>query len=201
MEMFGDPAKNDEKYPVIKLENVANVKSSHRVFTSDFVQKGIPFYRGKEIAELSRLEKPTNLIYISEEKYEEVAKDDSKPLVGDLLMPSICDKGQVWMVDSSRPFYYKDGRVLCISPDRSKIDSKYFQFYLKMKTIAEYPKLGSGSTFAEFKIFQLKNLMVSLPLLSLQRQFAKFEVELDKSKLSTENSRKMIQNVIKYREK
>ena len=156
VEMFGDPAKNDEKYPVIKLENVANVKSSHRVFTSDFVQKGIPFYRGKEIAELSRLEKPTNLIYISEEKYEEVAKDDSKPLVGDLLMPSICDKGQVWMVDSSRPFYYKDGRVLCISPNRSKIDSKYFQFYLKMKTIAEYPKLGSGSTFAEFKIFQLK---------------------------------------------
>lgn len=119
VEMFGDPGLPNRNYPIIQLEDIADVKSSHRIFTSDFVEEGIPFYRGKEIGELARGEVPKEVYYISTEKYKEISNDDSKPLIGDLLMPSICDKGQVWMVNTESPFYYKDGRVLCISPDSS----------------------------------------------------------------------------------
>ena len=182
VEMFGDPGLPNRNYPIIQLEDIADVKSSHRIFTSDFVEEGIPFYRGKEIGELSRGEVPKEVYYISTEKYKEISNDDSKPLIGDLLMPSICDKGQVWMVNTESPFYYKDGRVLCISPDRNRINPQYFQHYIKMRTISEYPKLGSGSTFAEFKIFQLKRLMISLPPLDRQNQFAEIVTRINKSK-------------------
>lgn len=187
VEMFRDPGLPNRNYPIIQLEDIADVKSSHRIFTSDFVEEGIPFYRGKEIGELARGEVPKEVYYISTEKYKEISNDDSKPLIGDLLMPSICDKGQVWMVNTESPFYYKDGRVLCISPDRNRINPQYFQHYIKMRTISEYPKLGSGSTFAEFKIFQLKRLMISLPPLDRQNQFAEIVTRINKSKVAIDH--------------
>lgn len=182
VEMFGDIAIGNYKYDTRKLGDVANVGSSHRVFTTEFVKKGIPFYRGTEIGELANGNKPAEPFYISEEHYNRLVYNDTKPQVGDLLLPSICNKGQVWMVDTDEPFYYKDGRVLCISPDREIFDTKYLEYFMRAKTLVEYPKLGSGSTFAEFKIFMLKNIDVLIPPRELQEQFSMFVHQVDKSK-------------------
>ena len=183
VELFGDPATPGDKFKTCKLGEVADVKSSHRVFTTEFVDEGVPFYRGTEIGVLASGQRPEDPYRISMEHYLKIASDDSKPMRGDLLLPSICNKGQVWMVDTDEPFYYKDGRVLCISPNQSVFDPRYLQLYMKMRTEAEYPKLGSGSTFAEFKIFQLKELEVDIPPMDLQNQFADFVAQIDKSKL------------------
>ena len=185
VEMFGDITTGNYKYDTRKLGDVANVGSSHRVFTTEFVKKGIPFYRGTEIGELANGNKPTEPFYISEEHYNRLVYNDTKPQVGDLLLPSICNKGQVWMVDTDEPFYYKDGRVLCISPDREIFDTKYLEYFMKAKTLVEYPKLGSGSTFAEFKIFLLKDIDVLIPPRELQEQYSIFVNQVDKSKFDT----------------
>ena len=182
VEMFGNPATPGDKFKTCKLGEVADVKSSHRVFTTEFVAEGVPFYRGTEIGVLASGQQPEDSYRISMEHYRKIASDDSKPMRGDLLLPSICNKGQVWMVDTDEPFYYKDGRVLCISPERSVFDSRYLQFYMKLRTEAEYPKLGSGSTFAEFKIFQLKELEVDIPPMNSQKSFDLFADQVDKSK-------------------
>ena len=188
VEMFGDITTGNYKYDTRKLGDVANVGSSHRVFTTEFVKKGIPFYRGTEIGELANGNKPTDPFYISEEHYNRLVYNDTKPQVGDLLLPSICNKGQVWMVDTDEPFYYKDGRVLCISPDREIFDTKYLEYFMKAKTLVEYPKLGSGSTFAEFKIFLLKDIDVLIPPRELQEQFSIFVNQVDKSKVAVQKA-------------
>lgn len=54
---------------------------------------------------------------------------------------------------------------------------------MRAKTLVEYPKLGSGSTFAEFKIFILKNIDVLIPPRELQEQFSMFVHQVDKSKV------------------
>ena len=183
VELFGDTTTGNYKYDTKKLGDVADVGSSHRVFTTEFVESGVPFYRGTEIGELANGIKPTEPYYISEEHYNRLANDDTKPQIGDLLMPSICNKGQVWMVDTDEPFYYKDGRVLCISPNREIFDTKYLEYFMRAKTLVEYPKLGSGSTFAEFKIFLLKDIDVLIPPRDMQEQFADFVEQVDKSKV------------------
>ena len=195
IELFGDPATPGEKFKTSKLGEVADVKSSHRVFTTEFVDEGVPFYRGTEIGALASGQQPEDPYRISMEHYLKIASDDSKPIRGDLLLPSICNKGQVWMVDTDEPFYYKDGRVLCISPDRSVFDSRYLQFYMKIRTEAEYPKLGSGSTFAEFKIFQLKELEVDIPPINAQKEFNLFADQVDKSKYCRCKSRRLLQRL------
>ena len=182
VEMFGDPATPGDKFKTCKLEEVADVKSSHRVFTTEFVDEGVPFYRGTEIGALASGQQPEDSYKISMEHYLKIAGDDSKPMRGDLLLPSICNKGQVWMVDTDEPFYYKDGRVLCISPNKSVFNSRYLQFYMKLRTEAEYPKLSSGSTFAEFKIFQLKKMAVDIPPMDVQESFDLLVDQVDKSK-------------------
>ena len=188
VEMFGNPATPGDKFKTCKLGEVADVKSSHRVFTTEFVAEGVPFYRGTEIGVLASGQQPEDSYRISMEHYRKIASDDSKPMRGDLLLPSICNKGQVWMVDTDEPFYYKDGRVLCISPERSVFDSRYLQFYMKLRTEAEYPKLGSGSTFAEFKIFQLKELEVDIPPMNSQKSFDLFADQVDKSKVAIQKA-------------
>ena len=188
VEMFGNPATPGDKFKTCKLGEVADVKSSHRVFTTEFVAEGVPFYRGTEIGVLASGQQPEDSYRISMEHYRKIASDNSKPMRGDLLLPSICNKGQVWMVDTDEPFYYKDGRVLCISPERSVFDSRYLQFYMKLRTEAEYPKLGSGSTFAEFKIFQLKELEVDIPPMNSQKSFDLFADQVNKSKVAIQKA-------------
>ena len=188
IEMFGDVGTGAYNYKTCKLGDVAKVGSSHRVFTTEFVENGIPFYRGTEIGELADGQEPSDPYYISEEHYERLASDDTKPLVGDLLMPSICNKGQVWMVDTEQRFYYKDGRVLCISPDRILFNSKFLQYFMREKTLVEYPKMGSGSTFAEFKIFLLKDMDILVPPREIQDKFADFVNQVDKSKAAVQKS-------------
>lgn len=92
------------------------------------------------------------------------------------------------MVDTDKPFYYKDGRVLCISADRDIYDTKYLHYYMKIKTEIEYPKFGSGSTFAEFKIFLLKDLDILTPPKAIQEQFAAFVHQVDKLKSAVQKS-------------
>ncbi|MBQ2871938.1 restriction endonuclease subunit S [bacterium] len=197
VEMFGDIKTGTYKFQICKLGDVAKVGSSHRVFTTDFVEDGVPFYRGTEIGELANGIIPENPYRITKEHYDRLACDETKPKVGDLLMPSICNKGQIWMVDTEEPFYYKDGRVLCISPDRKLFNCKYLEQFMREKTLVEYPKLGSGSTFAEFKIFLLKDIDVLIPPIELQNEFADFVKQTEKSKLSIQQSLEKLETLKK----
>ena len=197
VELFGNIKTGNYKFETRKLGEVAEVGSSHRVFTTEFVEEGIPFYRGTEIGELANGIKPENPYRITKEHYDRLASDETKPKVGDLLMPSICNKGQVWMVDTEEPFYYKDGRVLCISPNRKLFNCKYLEQFMREKTLVEYPKLGSGSTFAEFKIFLLKDIDILIPPIELQNQFAAFVEQTDKSKATIQKSLEKLETLKK----
>ena len=46
-------------------------------------------------------------------------------------MPSICPDGRIFRVENNSPFYFKDGRVLRISVNKTNIDSIYLKNILK----------------------------------------------------------------------
>ena len=77
IELFGNPATPGEKFKTSKLGEVADVKSSHRVFTTEFVDEGVPFYRGTEIGALASGQQPEDSYRISMEHYLKIASDDS----------------------------------------------------------------------------------------------------------------------------
>ena len=94
-----------------KLGEIADLTSSKRVHAQDYVDSGIPFYRGKEISELREHKPVSEVLYITEEKYKEMAKLYGSPQVGDLLITAVGTIGNTWVVDNI-PFYFKDGNLI-----------------------------------------------------------------------------------------
>ena len=194
--MFGDIVSNPKEWKVIKLGEISSVGSSKRVFVEELVNEGIPFYRGTEIGALSTGEKIEPTLFITEEHYNKLKESTGIPKIGDLLMSSICPDGRIWCVDTEIPFYFKDGRVLWIHLENSIIDSMFLKHMLREKFNRDYNKIASGTTFAELKIFALKDLGIILPPIELQNQFADFVKQVDKLKFEIQNSINIIIKVI-----
>lgn len=174
---------NNEDFQKLKLDDISIVRSSSRVFKKDLIDEGIPFYRGQEISMLSKNVEFEAEFYISEELYNTMKEKSGIPKKGDLLLPSIANEGQIWVVDTDKKFYFKDGRVLWINLYENKeINPIYLRYYLKYKLIQEFDSISSGSTFAELKIFILKDIDVLLSPIEKQNQFAAFVEKIEKQK-------------------
>lgn len=183
VEMFGDCVLNTKSWNTKRLGDIADVGSSKRVFVEDLKEKGIPFYRGTEIGALAEGKTVVPELFISEEHYSELCKATGFPQVGDFLMPSICPDGRIWIVNTSEPFYFKDGRVLWVHAINNSYNPVFLLHTLKDRIMTDYSSIASGTTFAELKIFALKECRIFDVPLELQNQFAAFVHQVDKSKL------------------
>ena len=182
IEMFGDIKLNSKNWKTVKLESIADVGSSKRVFVEELLPTGIPFYRGTEIGALAEGKLITPELYITKEHYKNLCEASGTPQRGDLLMPSICPDGRIWLVDTDEPFYFKDGRVLWVHLTSNDFDNVFVQYVMKSKMATEYEHIASGTTFKELKIFTLKSLDIVKPPIALQNQFAAFVQQVNKSK-------------------
>ena len=182
VEMFGDSKINSKKWLIKKLEDISSVGSSKRVFVDELQNSGIPFYRGTEIGALAENEKIKPELFITEVHYNTLRQMSGFPQKGDLLMPSICSDGRIWLVNTDENFYFKDGRVLWVHSINEETNGYYLKYLLKEKFIMDYNSIASGTTFAELKIFALKNLYIMLPPIELQNQFADFVQQTEKTK-------------------
>lgn len=188
VEMFGDCKTNPKNWKTKALEKIANVGSSKRVFVEELQDSGIPFYRGTEIGALAEKKAVIPALFITEEHYKQLCETTGKPQKGDLLMPSICPDGRIWIVDTDEPFYFKDGRVLWVHLTSANYNSVFLLYTLKDRIMTDYASIASGTTFAELKIFALKKCKIFDVPLELQNQFANFVERVDQQKQTVQQS-------------
>ena len=182
IEMFGDCIDNPKGWKTKCLEDIAEVGSSKRVFIEELQEAGIPFYRGTEVGALAEGKQISPELFITEEHYTELCKATGAPQIGDLLMPSICPDGRIWVVNTEDPFYFKDGRVLWVHAIDNSYNPVFLLYTLKDRIMADYSSIASGTTFAELKIFALKKCRIFDVPITLQNKFAAFVAQVDKSK-------------------
>lgn len=188
VEMFGDCKTNPKNWKTKALEKIAKVGSSKRVFVEELQDSGIPFYRGTEIGALAEKKAVIPALFITEEHYKQLCETTGKPQKGDLLMPSICPDGRIWIVDTDEPFYFKDGRVLWVHLTSANYNSVFLLYTLKDRIMTDYASIASGTTFAELKIFALKKCKIFDVPLELQNQFANFVERVDQQKQTVQQS-------------
>lgn len=188
VELFGDCVLNSKGWKTKRLGDIAEVGSSKRVFVEDLKESGIPFYRGTEIGTLAEGKTVTPELFISKEHYAELCIATGAPNIGDLLMPSICPDGRIWVVNTEKPFYFKDGRVLWVHAIDDSYNPVFLLYTLKDRIMSDYSSIASGTTFAELKIFALKECHVFDVPLELQNQFAAFVNQADKSKVAMQKA-------------
>lgn len=197
IEMFGDCIDNPKGWKTKCLEDIAEVGSSKRVFIEELQEAGIPFYRGTEVGALAEGKQISPELFITEEHYTELCKATGTPQIGDLLMPSICPDGRIWVVNTEDPFYFKDGRVLWVHAIDNSYNPVFLLYTLKDRIMADYSSIASGTTFAELKIFALKKCRIFDVPIELQNQFAAFVVQTDKSKLAVKQSLEKLETLKK----
>lgn len=175
-----------------KIGSFTNVKSSKRILAKEYKELGIPFYRSKEIVELSLNKDVSSEIYISTERYKEIHDKFGMPQQGDLLITSVGTIGNTWIVDD-RKFYYKDGNITQI--DKNDIlSTKYIQKYIESPYFDIWVKdIVSGSAYNALTIDKLKSLAIPIPPLKEQQRIVDrieslFE-KLDKAKELIEEAR------------
>ena len=179
-DMFGDPITNEKGWEVKKLGEVCEVTSSKRIFANEYTSSGIPFYRGKEITEKSKGMPLSIELYISEEMYKEL-KSIGIPQIGDVLITAVGTIGNIWVVNDNTPFYFKDGNVIWLKNIRMQ-NSVYFKFILEKLIEIYKQEMVRGAAYNALTIVNLKKMLVFLPPLTLQQQFAEKIEAIEKQK-------------------
>src|SRR4030095_9006190 len=112
-----------------KLGDIADITSSKRIFLSDYVAAGVPFYRSKEIIEKANGVEISSELFITKEKYFEIKKRFGSPNDGDLLIAAVGERAGIpYCVKNDGDFYFKDGNLIWFKDFNKEIDSKYLYY-------------------------------------------------------------------------
>lgn len=169
------PFEIPDSWVWVRLGEIAIVKSSKRVFEKDYVNEGVPFFRSKEIGDLSRKEPVKTELFITHKHFEELKEKYGIPQKNDILITSVGSIGNTWICDG-RSFYYKDGNITQIC-NSQYFSSSYIELFLHSSVFFEQISTKvSGTAYNALTIIKLNNLILPLPPLSEQKRIvAKIE--------------------------
>ena len=181
VEMFGDPVSNPKLWKMVELGSLTEVGSSKRIFEKEYVPEGIPFYRTKEIVELSKGNQISTELFITRERFDEIKRQYGVPKAGDLLISAVGTIGVIWIVDGKNDFYFKDGNLIRVDAS-DKFNSVFMKSVLE-NLISEYKnQMSSGTAYAALTISGLTKMKVYDVPMDFQKDFADFVSQVDKSK-------------------
>lgn len=178
-----------------KLGNVADVTSSKRIFRSEYVESGIPFYRSKEIIELSSGQGISTPLYISPERFVEIKEKFGAPEAGEVLVTSVGTIGVIYIVTPEDKFYFKDGNLTWIKNFRDGFNGVFIYFWLKSDaTKIQIEKNTIGSTQRALTIQALGGLKLIIPLPQVLSDYRDFVGSVhNKKEINTQQIRTLTQ--------
>jgi len=152
-----------EGWEVVPLGNMANITSSKRIYMSDYVEDGIPFYRSKEVIQSANGEKLTEPLFISVVKYNELKDRFGVPCENDILVTSVGTIGISFLVDK-RLFYFKDGNLTWLQSGATPKIALYIYSWLN-SDMGKSTLLSStiGTSQSALTIEDLKRIKVIQP--------------------------------------
>ena len=147
-----------------RLGEICEVSSAKRVLQQDWKTSGIPFYRAREIAQLSNNETVKDDLFITSELYNELKQKYGVPIAGDLMVSAVGTIGKVYIVKDTDCFYYKDASVICFSKKEKSIDSLYLKLCCESDFLQEQMYSQSkGTTVDTITINKAQNYLIPLP--------------------------------------
>lgn len=161
----------NSKLKQAKIGQFCNVTSSKRIFEKEYQDFGVPFYRSKEIIELSNNNRITERLYISEKRYNEIVEKFGTIKEGDLLLTSVGTIGVPYIVKESDAFYFKDGNLTWLKDFSKQINSKYLYYYIKSNFgLKSLKNLAIGSSQPALTIDIIKKYCILLPDIIVQNK-------------------------------
>lgn len=151
----------------LRIGDICTVTSSKRIFKSEYVEHGIPFYRTKELKELANNRKIRTELFISRERFSEIKNKYGIPINGDLLISAVGTIGEVLVIDNLGDFYFKDGNIVWLKSISSEFDSDFLAMCLRNIT-KMLNDTAQGSAYSALTIEKL--VEIEIPDISKKEQ-------------------------------
>ncbi|MGL1040131.1 restriction endonuclease subunit S [Vibrio vulnificus] len=150
---------------VVKLGDICKIGSSKRIKRDDYVENGIPFFRSKEIIELSKGNSISTELFIAKDQYNQINEKFGSPDTGDILITSVGTLGVAYQVEQSQlPFYFKDGNLTWLSQFSEDVNPRWVLYWLNSpEGQRKIDEISIGSTQRAITIVALKSIEVQLP--------------------------------------
>ena len=168
------------KWGKVKVGDCCEVTSSKRIFFSEYVDSGVPFYRSKEIIESSNGQAISEPLFISQEKYDEIKNHFGVPQPGDMLLTSVGTIGVPYIVREKDYFYFKDGNLTWFRNFSDELNSKYLYFWVKSsegQSVLNNTTIGSSQK--ALTIASLKGLEIPCPPAPVQKRIVEILAGFD----------------------
>lgn len=174
----------------VRLGEVACVSSSKRIFAKQYVEKGVPFYRQKEIIDKKNKNLIAKPLFISVDTYNEIKKKFGVPVKGDLLITAVGATLGIPYIVNDETFYFKDGNLIWLSNFKEDINSKYIYYWIT-SNIGQKAMWSRviGSAQPALTIDTIKQFELPIPIYTLQNKIVKILETYDKL---IENNQKQI---------
>jgi type I restriction enzyme S subunit len=140
---------------VVALADVCSIGSSKRVFQHEYVEQGVPFYRGKEVTLRQKGKLIDDPLFISKARFEELDKKFGSPHKGDILITAVGTIGSTYLV-KDEGFYFKDGNIIWLKNFLSEKLSTYIFDFMQSQRFLDYiSDITIGSTQSAITINSL----------------------------------------------
>ena len=196
IEMFGEPESNPLHWKMLPLENCLTVLGGYAFKSEEFKTSGVPVLR---IGNINKgVFTSTNMVYWSKdaslERYQVQPGDLVISLTGTVGKD---DYGNVCILGNAYPLYYLNQRNAKLILGKS-LNKHYLSELLKFSQIKKkLTGISRGVRQANISNRDILNLVVPIPPIELQTQFASFVEQIDKSKLAIQKSLEKLETLKK----
>ena len=191
VEMFGEPELNGKMLPVFPMSELCEIVDGDRGKNypkqEEFSEEGYCLFLNAGNV-TSKGFSFDNCVYITEEKDNLLRK--GKLNRGDVVLTTRGTIGNIAFYDDTVPYEHMriNSGMVILRMKRERIIERFFieQFKMKLESIKE--KTASGSAQPQLPISTMNKIMMSTPAIDCQKRFVDFVQQIDKSKLSVQNS-------------
>lgn len=181
VELFGDTPDDEKK----TMEDICKIITDGTHQPPKFVSEGIPFLFVSNIV--------TNEIhydaqkFISEETYKKLIK--RTPIeIGDILLSTVGSYGHPAVVKKENPFCFQR-HIAYLKPNADMVDSEYLRGAILSADVQRQIDDGvKGIAQKTLNLSEIRKIKLPLPPMELQKQFAAFAAQTDKSKAAIQKA-------------
>ncbi len=150
------------------LGELGKVSMCKRVLKHETSENGdIPFYKISTFGGVTTT-------FISNELYKSFREKYSYPKIGDVLISAAGTIGKTVIFDGE-PSYFQDSNIVWIANDEKKVTNQFLYYYYQTEPWVA----TNGSTIKRLYNENIRNLKITYPELSTQKQIAKVLSDLD----------------------